>query len=195
MSGCCGGEPAPEGDTPTAARAAGRYTSSPMGGTHTNGGHPTESSASDPRGGNRGAPPAPFVAAGGRSAGSVVEFRDAGPPVSVDPRTVPGGTEAQISVTPGRHRAAHCRGGGVGRRPTGSRAAGGSSRRHKSDRRLARGPGMCSSRRSRRPERGCFPRSHRDDGFEPATCDVGISHGQRSRWSSRPYGGERPPHL
>ena len=85
---------APEGGTSTAAWTAGRYTSSPVGGTVTIGDHPTESFASDPRGGNRGAPPAPFVAAGGRSAGSVVGFRDAGPLVSVDPRTVPGGTEA-----------------------------------------------------------------------------------------------------
>ena len=41
----------------------------------------------------------------------------------------------------------------------------------------SRRAGMCSSKRSRRPERGCFPRYHRDDGLEPAACEVAISHG------------------
>ena len=86
-------------------------------------------------------------------------------------------------------------GGGVGRRPTGHRAAGGSDSRHKSGRRMDRGSGIASTSRSRGPERGCLPRSPRDDGSEAATCVVWISRGRWGHSCPRPHAGERQPHY
>ena len=59
----------------------------------------------------------------------------------------------------------------------------------------AGGAGIASTRRSRGPERGCFPRYPCDDGSEAATCVVGLFRGWRRNSCPRAHAGERPPHY
>ena len=88
-------------------------------------------------------------------------------------------------------------GGGDGQRTTGHRAASGIVGRYTSGWRLCPGAHRASTKRSRGPERGCLPRFLLDDGFEAATCVVGLLRGWRNARNGCHHSsaGKSPPHL